>query len=132
VNYLCFIHPEVSLDLRSSTDVAGWRVPQNYGLGDGLTGLISGELGTFENVRFVETPRVTITGSGSTKAYNTYVLGKEALAEAVAEEFHVVANGVITDPLLRKTALGWYGIAGWSIFRPQALWAIKSQSSVAS
>jgi hypothetical protein len=56
-------------------------------------------------------------------------MGADALAEAVAEEFGVVMDGVVVDPLKRRMALGWYGIAGWSIFRPQSLWAIKTTTA---
>jgi N4-gp56 family major capsid protein len=136
VNYVAYIHPEVAVDLRTETGALGWREPQNYGAGDGLTGIFAGEIGTFEGVRFIETPRTSNSqrGAGSNSAqvrvFNTYVLGREALAEAVAEEFHVVADGVIVDPLKRKMALGWYGIAGWSLFRPTALWRIETASSI--
>ena len=54
-----------------------------------------------------------VTG-GVVNVYNTYVVGKDALAEAVAEEFHVVMDGTVVDALSRYTPIGWYGIAGWS------------------
>ena len=34
--YACYIHPEVSLDLRTETGAASWRVPQEYEALDGL------------------------------------------------------------------------------------------------
>jgi N4-gp56 family major capsid protein len=131
VSYVAYVHPQVASDLRSESDTAGWRFPQNYGAGDGLMGVFAGEIGTFEGVRFVETPRAghSVNADGVT-VYNTYIVGKEALAEAVAEEFSVVVDGRITDPLNRKTPIGWYGIAGWSLFRPQALWRIETASSI--
>ena len=131
VNYVAYIHPQVATDLRSETGAQGWREPQNYGAGDGLTGIFAGEIGTFEGVRFIETPRVgTSTNSGSVVVYNTYIVGAGALAEAVAEEFNVVVDGVVVDPLKRKMALGWYGIAGWALFRSAALWRIETASSI--
>ena len=54
---------------------------------------------------------------GGVPVYNSYVFGREALAEAVASEFGVVVGGTIADPLNRKMALGWTGIAGWELFR---------------
>ena len=134
MNYVAYIHPQVATDLRTETDPAGWRYPQNYGAGDGLTGIFAGEIGTFEGVRFIETPRVgtsTVgTGGSARTIYNTYIVGKEALAEAVAEEFSVVVDGTVVDPLKRKMAIGWYGIAGWNLFRPQSLWRIETASSI--
>jgi hypothetical protein len=38
---------------------------------------------------------------------------------------------VIADPLNRKTSMGWYGIAGWSLFRTKSLTVVKTASSIA-
>lgn len=122
-NYVAFIHPYVAHDLRVETDASAWRTPQNYVNPEGI---IAGEIGTFEGVRFIETPRC----SEAAGVFNTYILGREALAEAVAEEFHVVADGVVVDPLKRKMAIGWYGIAGWSLFRPESLWVVQTSTNV--
>jgi len=139
-NYVAFIHPTVAADFRAETSTAGasaiWAAPHVY---NETSNLYAGEIGTFEGVRFIETPRVPALGdvvvaykggvaqtSLTQTAYTTFIVGADALAEAVAEEFHVVADGVVVDPLKRKMALGWYGIAGWELFRPASLWAIKS------
>lgn len=130
--YQAFVHPEVSIDLRAETGSGGWRVPQEYGAGDGLGGIAAGEIGVYESVKFIETPRCSYaaTGYSSGNVFQSYVLGQEALAEAVAEEFHTVIDGAITDPLGRKKAVGWYGIAGWNLFRTASLWRIETSSSV--
>lgn len=130
-NYVAYVHPEVAVDFRSETGSGGWRYPHEEG-GAGDRGILAGEIGTYESVRFVETPRCSsaTTGSSSARVFQTYVFAQEALAEAVAEEFHTVINGTIADPLDRRTALGWYGIAGWNLFRAAALWRIETGSSV--
>jgi N4-gp56 family major capsid protein len=133
--YVSYIHPEVSLDLRAATGAATWRQPQEYNQG-ALTGLFNGEIGTWEGAAFVETPRCgnsqsgSGTGTSQTRVFNTYLAGREALAEAVAEEPHIVLDGVVVDPLRRKTPIGWYGILGWNLFRSSALWRIETSSSV--
>jgi hypothetical protein len=133
--YVSYIHPEVSLDLRAATGAATWRQPQEYNQG-ALTGLFNGEIGTWEGCAFVETPRCgnsqagSGTGGTQTRVFNTYFAGKEALAEAVAEEFHVVLDGVVVDPLRRKTPIGWYGIAGWNLFRSASLWRVETSASI--
>lgn len=134
--YLAWVHPEVSVDLRSETDAAGWRTPLNYGAAGEAGSIIAGELGAYESVRFIENPRVLNSqrgaGSGGSqvRVYNTYVHGKEALAEVVSEEFHTVIDGTIADPLGRKKAIGWTGTAGWGLFRTASLWQIQTASSV--
>ena len=123
----------ITVFLRTETGAASWRVPQEY---EALDGLLAGEIGKWEGGIFIETPRCGNAQSGSgaggtqTRVFNSYVVGQEALAEAVAEEPHVVLDGVIVDPLKRKTAMGWYGILGWNRFRPESLWRIESTSSI--
>lgn len=129
-NYVAFIHPDVAADFRSETGEAAWLAPHAY---VNTAEIYAGEIGTFNGVRFIATPRVPnptlkdANGDFYTN-YTTFVVGKEALAEAVADEFHVELNGTVVDPLNRKMAIGWKGTAGWSIFREAALWTIKSTS----
>lgn len=124
-----YIHPDVAHDLRAESGSLGWRVPHEYQAGEAIW---AAEVGTYEGVFFVENPRCGVaTNTGTVDVYRTYVFGMQAVAEAVAEEFHVVLDGAITDPLNRKTAMGWYGIAGWSLYRPSCLTVIKTASSIA-
>ena len=126
--YATFIHPEVSHDIRRETDPAGWRQPHTY---VDTTELYVGEIGTWEGLIFIETPFCRKADSAGTDVYSTYVFGREALAEAVAEEPHLVVNGNLgQDVFNRKTSVGWYGILGHSIFRPEPLIQIGSTSSL--
>jgi N4-gp56 family major capsid protein len=132
--YTTYIHPEVSVDLRAETGNAGWRLPMTYSSADNIW---AGEIGEYEGSAFIETPRATNaqTGSGSgatqTRVFNTYTVGQQALAEAVAEEFHTV-RGPVVDKLTRFQPLGWYGVAGWSLYRTQALILSQTSSSIHS
>ena len=131
--YLVHVAPEVAHDLRVETGAASWRQPSEY---QSVEKIEAGEIGTFEGGIFIETPRCYSSqagaGSGGTqvRVFRSYVNGKEALAEAVAEEPHVVLDGTIVDPLSRKTAMGWYGIIGWNLFRPQSLYKIETATTV--
>ena len=75
------------------------------------------------------TSGATITITPETRVFNTYFAGQQALAEAVAEEFHVVI-GPVVDKLMRHRPLGWYGVAGWNIYRDEALYRVESTSSI--
>jgi N4-gp56 family major capsid protein len=123
LNYVAVVHPDVAHDLRVESDANAWRIPH---AGVDTANVYAAEIGTFEGARFIEHPRCVKTGN----VYRSYVLGREALAEAVADEFHVVADGVIADPLNRKMAIGWTGIAGWARFRPEALWRVETTSTI--
>lgn len=134
-NYVAYIHPKVARDLRAETDLSGWRYPHtNTDIGVGK--VLAGEIGIYEGVRFVESSRVPVLiylvsedPEVFNEVYSTFVMGREALAEAVAEEFSVVADGTVVDPLKRKMAIGWYGIAGWNLFRPESLFHIQTAAS---
>lgn len=129
--YGCYIHPEISHDLRAETGDAGWRLPHNY---SAVGNVWAGEIGEYEGAFFVESPRCyqakdAGTGDNSVRRFRTYLVGQQALAEGVAEEFHTVA-GPITDKLGRFRPLGWYGVAGWKRFRDESLTRIETTSSI--
>lgn len=126
------VHPDVAHDIRAEAGTnTAWREPHVYG---DQSAIWAAETGTYEGLFWVENPRCTMTanaGSGSTvDVYNSYFFGAEALAEAISEEFHTVVDGVIVDPLKRKTAFGWYGIGGWALYRPKALRLVQTSSSI--
>lgn len=133
VNYIGFIHSDVETDLRGETGEDGWRAPQNYGMGDGLNGIQAGEVGVYERVRWISTPRCPVAtgvGADGNDVYSTFIVGKGALAEAVAEEFRVrVGAGVVEDVHSRFTVFDWYGIAGWALYRPESLVVLRTASA---
>jgi N4-gp56 family major capsid protein len=129
--YWAGVHPEVSHDLRAETGSAGWLLPNQYGANQDR--IWAGEIGNYEGAFFVETNRMyTATdGASSAKVYRTIVAGQQALAEAVAEEPHVVI-GPVVDKLMRHRPMGWYGVLGFARYREEALYRIESGSSIAS
>ena len=75
------------------------------------------------------TSGATVTITPVTKVFNTYFAGQQALAEAVAEEPHVVI-GPVVDKLMRHRPLGWYGVLGHAIYRDEALYRVETTSSI--
>lgn len=126
--YWVGIHPEVSHDLRAETGAGGWRLPHEY---QANAEIWAGEIGNYEGAYFIESPRMynTTDGNSSTRVFRTIVAGKQALAEAVAEEPHVVI-GPVTDKLMRFRPIGWYGVLGFARYREPALYRIESTSSI--
>jgi len=128
--YWAGIHPEVSHDLRAETGAGGWRLPHEYNESQNIW---AGEIGSYEGAYFVESPRLynALDGaSGTNRVYRTILCGQQALAEAVAEEPHVVI-GNVTDRLMRFRPMGWYGVLGFARYREEALYRIESGSSIA-
>lgn len=126
--YVGYIHPDVSYDLRSESAAGGWRTPHEQSAPEGIWG---GLIGEYESVMWIETPRAYSAADGATGAtvHRTCVFGKQALAEAVAEEPSVVI-GPVVDKLMRFRPIGWYGVLGWAIYRDEAIVRIETSTSL--
>jgi N4-gp56 family major capsid protein len=138
--YMGYIHPDVSYDLRRETGNASWNAPH---VNVDTAGIYNGEIGTFESVRFIETPRAKVftnasDGAGSTGAidvYCTHIMGRQALAKAYSQvdgngAFPKVVRGPIVDSLMRFNPIGWYWLGGYGRFREASLRRIESSSSI--
>jgi N4-gp56 family major capsid protein len=138
--YMGYIHPDVSYDLRKETGVASWRDPHVY---SDPANIYNGEVGAFEGVRFIETPRAKIfedafNGAGATgtgDAYCTHIAGRQALAKAHSivdgnGAFPRVVRGPVVDVLSRFQPVGWYWLGGYARFREASLRRIESASSI--
>jgi len=129
--YTAYTHPQAAYDLRRETGAAAWRDPHVYSAAGNIW---AAEIGEYEGACYIETPRAQNVQSGAgagasqVRVYNTYYTGQQALAEAVAEEFHTV-RGPVVDKLTRFQPLGWYGVAGWSLYRPESLIVAQTSSS---
>jgi N4-gp56 family major capsid protein len=77
------------------------------------------------------TATTTVTVTPVTRVFNTIACGQQAMAEAVAEEPHIVI-GNVTDKLMRFRPMGWYGVLGFAVYRDEALYRITSGSSIAA
>ena len=77
------------------------------------------------------TVTTTVTVTPVTRVFDTILCGQQALAEAVAEEPHIVI-GNVTDKLMRFRPMGWYGVLGFARYREEALYRIETGSSIAA
>jgi hypothetical protein len=77
------------------------------------------------------TATTVVTVTPVTRVFSTILCGKQALAEAVAQEPGVVI-GNVTDRLMRFRPIGWYGVLGFARYREAALYRIESGSSIAA
>lgn len=138
--YMGYIHPDVSYDLRSETGAAAWRDPHVYVDTDMI---YNGEIGAFEGVRFIETPRAPLFadagdgagGAGTIDAYGTLVMGRQALAKAHSitdgnGPNPSIVRGPVVDTLERFQPIGWYWLGGYGRFREASLRRIESSSSI--
>jgi N4-gp56 family major capsid protein len=128
--YWAGMHPDVTFDLMADSSATGWLIPNQYGATQDR--IWAGEVGQYGGAFVVESPRLYVAtdGAASAKNYRTILCGKQALAEAVAEEPHTVI-GPVTDKLMRFRPVGWYGVLGFARYREEALYRIESGSSIA-
>lgn len=126
--YVGLLHPNQVHDLRQETGSGGWRVPNEYGANQGQ--IWNGEFGLFEGVRFVQNARLRVANDGatSTNVYRGFIMGREALAQAVVVEPEI-RIGEIIDTLKRFRPVGWYGDFAFKVFRDEALVRFESATS---
>lgn len=125
--YIGLIHPDVSYDLRVESAANGnftWKEPHTY-TEAGVGNHWNGEVGIFGGVKFIETPRAEAVEG----VHKVVILGKQALVEAVTQEPQTVI-GPVTDKLMRFRPVGWKGLLGWNIYRPEARYVISCESSI--
>ena len=138
--YMGFIHPDVSYDLRRETGNASWSAPD---VNVDTAGIYNGEIGMFESVRFIETPRAKVfanasDGAGSTgtiDVYCTHIMGRQSLAKAYSMvdgngAYPKIVEGPVVDVLRRFNPMGWYWLGGYGRFREESLRRIESSSSI--
>lgn len=129
--YTAYVHPQASYDLKRETGAGSWRQPHEYSAPGNIW---ASEIGEYEGACYIESPRAQNvqsgagTGTSQVRVFNTYYTGQQALAEAVAEEFHTV-RGPVVDKLTRFQPLGWYGVSGWSLYRPESLIVAQTSST---
>ena len=91
---------------------------------------MAGAVGVLEGAFIVETPRVpSETNASSVVVYKAVVAGREALAEALAQDTSVVIGPEI-DALRRFRTIGWYLFGGWNRLREAALYRIETATTI--
>lgn len=132
--YICYIHPQQGKNLRKDS---AWVNAQNYASPDNI---LRGEIGRFEDVRFIETtmcPKIAINSAyvvedgvttavvdstfNSTKntncnVYKCVMVGENCLGMAVGQPGTLRDNGI--EDFGRRHSIAWYGIWGADVIEP--------------
>lgn len=127
-SYICILHPHQARALR---DDDAWVNAANYA---GATQVFNGEIGKFEDVRFVETTQCkAITGNGTSVTgrsgagvfiqngvveYHAYMIGYNCLAHAMALPVEMRDGGIVDFG--RQHNLAWYSIEGFKCIQPES------------
>jgi N4-gp56 family major capsid protein len=127
--YAAYVHPRQAADLRAETGTGGFQELTKY---VERTPFVAGAVGVIEGAYVVETPRVLVENYGTVPipkyVYKAVIAGREALAEALAQDTSVVIGPEI-DALRRFRTIGWYTFAGWSLLRQAAIYRIETTAS---
>ena len=124
--YAAYLHPRQSADLRAESGTGGFQELTKY---VERTPFVAGAVGVLEGAFIVETPRVPFDTNGTTNVYKAVVAGREALAEAMAQDISTVIGPEI-DALRRFRTIGWYYFGGFNRLREAALYRIETAASI--
>jgi N4-gp56 family major capsid protein len=127
--YAAYLHPRQSADLRAEAGTGGFQELTKY---VERTPFVAGAVGVIEGAFVVETPRVPSASNGASPAVTVYkavVAGREALAEAQAQDISTVIGPEI-DALRRFRTIGWYYFGGFNRLREAALYRIETATSI--
>jgi len=127
--YAAYLHPRQAADLRAESGTGGFQALTQY---VDRTPFVAGAVGVIEGAFVVETPRVPYainTNSPAVNVYKAVVAGREALAEAQAQDISTVIGPEI-DALRRFRTIGWYYMGGFARLREAALYRIESAASI--
>jgi N4-gp56 family major capsid protein len=137
--YTAFIHPDVVSDVMNETvsgsQVLGWTAANVY---SDPANILTGELGVYMGIRFVETPTAPVyqgAGASGINVYGSFVAGRQSLAKAFSKAAGFgptphVFPGPVTDYLKRLQPTSWYWLGQYGGFRSAALIRIESGSSL--
>ena len=125
--YAAYLHPRQSADLRAESGTGGFQELTKY---VERTPFVAGAVGVLEGAFIVETPRVPFAANTNTvNVYSAVIAGREALAEAMAQDISTVIGPEI-DALRRFRTIGWYYFGGFNRLREAALYRIESAASI--
>ena len=125
--YAAYLHPRQSADLRAESGTGGFQELSKY---VDRTPFVAGAVGVIEGAFVVETPRVPFAdNTNNVPVYKAVIAGREALAEAMAQDITTVIGPEI-DALRRFRTIGWYYFGGFNRLREAALYRIESAASI--
>ena len=132
--YMGIIHPDVTYDLEG---ISGYKNTAEYASqGD----IQEGEVGSYKDIRFIETTQGYINtdgGSGSVDTYHTPIFGKEAYGvvsmrgKGKFETFvKPLGSAGTADPINQRSTVGWKGSTVAKILNDAYGVSVISASSV--
>ena len=114
--FISIVHPVVAVKIRTLAVAASqWTPVEKY---PSQSGVMEGEIGAYEDIRFIETNNAKIKtglGTGNIDVYCTLVFGANAYGitrvsgEALKNIVKPLGSGGTADPLDQRATSGWKG-----------------------
>jgi N4-gp56 family major capsid protein len=125
------MNPGVVFDIEEDSAVGGWLDAARYQGGEKL---ISGEMGKFAGIRFVESTNAqtfAAGGAGGVDIYSTFIFGPEAYAfgDWGTISAHFEAPGGKGDELAQVASVGWKGFFGATLINQDGPRYLRIESS---
>lgn len=129
-SYVLLVHDDVAHDLREGSGANSFIDAHKYALPEAL---LKNEIGMYKGFRIVIDNLCTIEADagvgGTVDVYSSYAIGFNAFGNGESQPVEMRATGPF-DKLARFLNLGWYACVEYKIIDNDALWIIKSSSSV--
>ncbi len=130
--YMGLITPDISVALRETTDIAGWRYPHLDGSAN--DNIWRGTVGVFEGCMFIESPQYKGLDKGSAVVPTTALVEQSPASATAANILFIGAEGLVEgvvrepsaavlpqqDKFGRLVGLGWWGWLGCQVGAPEA------------
>ena len=124
-NYLAIIDPVQSTQLRAETGNAAWKEAAVAGDGS-ATRIWAGDIGVFENTRFIVNN--TVKGAGS-NTITAYFVGREAVGKAMGRDLRVTTKSTLDGPHENLLTFFWDTLVGYRVIRREALRTIETNGT---
>lgn len=128
--FVAFLHDDVAHDLRAGSAAGTWVDVNKY---NNEMPVLNNEIGMYKGFRIVINNHCNMdanVGDGSTvDVYDSTFIGHNALGLAESAVPSLVISGPF-DKLQRFMNVGWYGCFKYSIIQSDAVWRVRSASSV--
>ena len=129
-DFVMIAHDDVIHDIREQSGANSWIDSHKYAL---PSELLKNEVGMYKGFRVIRDNFSTIEAdsgaAGTVDVYSSYFVGFNALGVGVSSPIEMRATGPY-DKLNRFVNMGWHGCFEYKIIEDQALWVVKSSSSV--
>jgi N4-gp56 family major capsid protein len=123
--YLAVVDPNVATQLKSETGNAAWGAAVLAG-DESVQRRFTGDIGTFEGVRFVVSTECAKSGTGTV---SSYFLGQDGVGKAVGQDVRISMKPELEGPHSNLAIMRWNALIGYGIIRREAIRIVSSSQS---